>query len=179
MTTSVVTFSFGTTIRLPSPPSTRVKVSAMSITRPLTSSPIEIRSPIRIGWVITISTPATRLAITWRPAKPMMMPSTAVEASTPVANRLIEANWLSASATPIRMIATNRSRRTREAGASLAGELPGLESHRPLHRPADQEAIDADRDHDRDGQRDRGRDLVAVLLPEALVHWAKSPVGEY
>ena len=41
----------------------------------------------------------------------MMIPSTAVEARMPVANRLIEVNWLSASATPIRMIARKSRRR--------------------------------------------------------------------
>src|SRR5215216_2315115 len=83
----------------------------MSTTRPCTSSPIEMRSPIRIGWVKAISTPETRFAITCRPAKPRMIPSTAVEASTPVAKRLIEANWLRARATPIRMIARKSRRR--------------------------------------------------------------------
>src|SRR5512133_2695633 len=83
----------------------------MSVTRPWTSSPIETRSPIRIGCVIASRTPETRLAITWRAAKPMMIPRTAVEASTPVAKRLIEVNWLSASATPIRMITRKRRRR--------------------------------------------------------------------
>src|SRR3954470_4163960 len=83
----------------------------MSVTLPWTSSPIETRSPIRIGCVIASSTPETRLAITWRPAKPMMIPRTAVEARTPVAKRLIEVNWLSASATPIRMITRKRSLR--------------------------------------------------------------------
>ena len=105
----------------------------MSITRPWTSSPIETRSPIRIGWVIAISTPETRLAITWRPAKPMMMPSTAVEARTPVANRLIEVNWLSASATPIRMIARksslrisrSRVRASRESSPVSSRSSPG------------------------------------------------------
>src|SRR5436305_277412 len=83
----------------------------MSVTRPWTSSPIETMSPIRMGWVIASRRPETRFAITCRPAKPMMMPSTAVEASTPVANRLIEVNWLRARATPIRMIARKSSRR--------------------------------------------------------------------
>src|SRR5919106_1272067 len=77
----------------------------MSTTRPCTSSGIVTRSPIRIGWVKAISTPETRFAITCRPAKPMMMPSTAVDASTPVAKRLIDANWLRASATRIVMAA--------------------------------------------------------------------------
>src|SRR5215208_4987937 len=85
----------------------------MSVTRPCTSSPIETRSPIRIGWVIASRTPETRLAITWRPAKPMMIPSTAVEARTPAAKRLIEVNWLRANAMPIRMIARKRSLRIR------------------------------------------------------------------
>src|SRR5512132_2858322 len=83
----------------------------MSVTLPCTSSPIETRSPIRIGWVMASRTPETRLAITWRPAKPMMIPSTAVEARTPVAKRLMDVNWLSASATPIRMIVRKSSRR--------------------------------------------------------------------
>src|SRR3954447_23979316 len=87
----------------------------MSTTRPCTSSPIETKSPIRIGCVNATTTPATRLAITWRAAKPMMIPRTAVEARTPVANRLIEANWLRARATPIRMIARKSRRRIRRS----------------------------------------------------------------
>src|SRR4051812_34692595 len=52
----------------------------------------------------------------------MMIPSTAVEASTPVAKRLIEANWLSARATPIRMIARKSSRRIRRSRVRAARE---------------------------------------------------------
>ena len=110
-TTSVTTFSFGITSIEPSALSTIVEVSAMSTTRPWTSSPIEIRSPIRIGWRIAIVTPATKLAITVRPAKPSTRPSTAVEASSPVARRLISVNWLRASAIPIRMMISETSRR--------------------------------------------------------------------
>src|SRR3954462_13011368 len=94
----------------------------MSTTRPCTSSPIETRSPIRIGCGNATTTPATRLAITWRAAKPMMIPSTAVDARTPVAKRLIEANWLSARATPIRMISRKRRRRTRRSRVRAARE---------------------------------------------------------
>src|SRR5918996_2733596 len=94
----------------------------MSTTRPCTSSGIVTRSPIRIGWVKAISTPETRFAITCRPAKPMMMPSTAVDASTPVAKRLIDANWLRASATPIRMISRKRSLRIRRSRVRASRE---------------------------------------------------------
>src|SRR3954453_10288824 len=94
----------------------------MSVTRPCTSSPIETRSPIRIGWVIASRTPETRFAITCRPAKPMMIPRTAVEARTPVAKRLIEVNWLSASATPIRMITRKRSLRISRSRVRVSRE---------------------------------------------------------
>ena len=77
----------------------------MSSTTPL--SPWKVtRSPMRIGWLIASRIPATAFASVWRAAKPTTRPSTADEASTPVATRLIAANWLSASASPITTIVT-------------------------------------------------------------------------
>ena len=76
----------------------------MSSTMPVAPSNVT-RSPIRIGCVIASRMPATAFASVWRAAKPTTRPSTAEEASTPVATRLTAANWLSASATPITMIA--------------------------------------------------------------------------
>ena len=61
---------------------------------------------MRIGWVIASMIPATAFASVARAAKPTTRPSNADEASTPVASRLTAANWLTASAMPITMIAT-------------------------------------------------------------------------
>ena len=150
----------------------------MSVTRPWTSSPIETRSPIRIGWVIASRMPETRFAITWRPAKPMMIPSTAVEARMPVAKRLIEVNWLRASATPIRMIARKSRRRIRRSRVRASRESSPVSSRvaawtaRPISRRSTTIAIE-DGDHD----RDRRRDLVAVRLPEGLVRGQEHAVG--
>src|SRR3954447_26725605 len=119
----------------------------MSTTRPWASSPTETRSPIRIGCVNATTTPATRLAITWRAAKPMMIPSTAVEARTPVANRLIEANWLSARATPIRMIARKSRRRIRRRRVRASRERSPVASRvaavtaRPIRKRSTMTAI--------------------------------------
>ncbi len=63
----------------------------MSVTLPSRSSK-PTRSPIRIGWVIAISTPAMMLAIVFCAAKPMISPSTAVEAKIPAASRPSEVN---------------------------------------------------------------------------------------
>ena len=122
----------------------------MSATRPWTSSPIEIRSPIRIGWRIAISTPATKLAITVWAAKPMISPSTAVEASSAVAKRLTSVNWLSASAAPMSDDRDeDQPADQAQPGARLARELRGLHAFgRPL-RPPEQEAVDDDGEDDR------------------------------
>ncbi len=76
----------------------------MSSTVPVSPSNVT-RSPIRIGCVIASSSPATTFASVWRAAKPTTRPSTALDASTPVATRFTAANWLRASATPSTMIA--------------------------------------------------------------------------
>src|SRR6202000_2051352 len=64
----------------------------MSVTRPSRSWK-PIRSPILIGWVIAIRTPAMMLEIVFWAAKPMIRPSTAVEAKMPAARRPSEVNW--------------------------------------------------------------------------------------
>ena len=93
----------------------------MSSTTPLSPWNV-IRSPMRIGWLMAMSTPATALASVCRAAKPTTRPSTADEASTPVARRLTAANWLSASASPMTMIAANTSRRTSRRRVLATGE---------------------------------------------------------
>ena len=95
----------------------------MSATRPWTSSPRLIRSPIRIGWRIAISTPATKLAITAWAAKPMIRPSTRGRGQQRGRQpRLISVNWLSASATPMTMMATKTRRRTRRSRVRASRE---------------------------------------------------------
>src|ERR1700760_134066 len=83
----------------------------MSVTRPSRSSK-SIRSPIRIGWVIAIRIPAIRLEIVFWAAKPMIRPSTAVEAKIPAARRPSEVNWARTIAATTR-IAVSSSRRRR------------------------------------------------------------------
>ena len=77
----------------------------------------------------------------------MMIPSTAVEASTPVAKRLIEVNWLSARATPIRMIARKIMRRIRRRRVRASRESSPVSSRvvaltaRPINRRSTMIAI--------------------------------------
>src|ERR1700760_3885659 len=82
----------------------------MSVTRPSRSSK-PTRSPILIGWVIAISTPAMTLAIVFWAAKPMISPITAVEAKIPAASRPSEVNWASTIAAITRKAASSRRRR--------------------------------------------------------------------
>jgi membrane protease YdiL (CAAX protease family) len=82
----------------------------MSVTRPSRSSK-PTRSPIRIGWVIAISTPAIRLEIVFWAAKPMISPTTAVEAKIPAASRSSAVNWARTIATTTRKAARASSRR--------------------------------------------------------------------
>src|SRR6201999_1267350 len=82
----------------------------MSVTRPSRSSK-PTRSPIRIGWVIAISTPAMMLEIVFWAAKPMISPSTAVEAKIPAASRPSEVNWARTIAAITRKAASSRRRR--------------------------------------------------------------------
>src|SRR4051794_7457184 len=69
----------------------------MSVTRPSTSSN-SIRSPILIGWVTAIWTPATMFPIVFWDAKPTIAASTAVEARIPAASRCSSVNWATAIA---------------------------------------------------------------------------------
>ena len=55
---------------------------------------------MRIGWVIASRMPAIALASVCLAAKPTTMPSTADEARIPVATRLTDGNWISASQGP-------------------------------------------------------------------------------
>src|SRR6201996_6084283 len=82
----------------------------MSVTRPSRPSK-PTRSPIRIGWVTAISTPAIRWAIVFWAAKPMIRPSTAVEAKMPAASRPSEVNWARTIAPTTRIAASRSSRR--------------------------------------------------------------------
>jgi membrane protease YdiL (CAAX protease family) len=82
----------------------------MSVTRPSRSSK-PTRSPIRIGWVIAISIPAIRLEIVFWAAKPMISPSTAVEAKIPAASFSSEVNWARTIAATTRKAASASSRR--------------------------------------------------------------------
>src|SRR3954464_1364833 len=82
----------------------------MSVTRPSQSSNL-IRSPMRIGCETAIWIPATMLAIVCWAAKPMISPSTAVEARTPVARRLNSVNCPSTSIATMTNIARKARRR--------------------------------------------------------------------
>src|SRR6201992_2630687 len=82
----------------------------MSVTRPSRSSQPP-RPPILIGWVIAISTPAMMLEIVFWAAKPMISPSTAVEAKIPAAIFSSEVNWASTIAATRRKAARSRRRR--------------------------------------------------------------------
>src|SRR4051794_38296204 len=93
----------------------------MSSTSPVDSSKVT-RSPMRIGWVIASRIPAIPFASVWRAAKPTTRPSTAEEASSPVARRLTDGNCASASATPSRMIVAKISRRTSRRRVTATGE---------------------------------------------------------
>ena len=69
------------------------------------------------------------------------------------------------------MIARKSSRRIRRRRVRASRESsPVSRRGRRLHGAPDQEAVDDDREQDGDDDRDRRRDLVAVALPEALVH---------
>jgi CAAX protease family protein len=109
----------------------------MSVTRPSTSSKATL-SPIFIGWVTASWTPATMLAIVCWAAKPMISPSTAVEARIPVASRFSSVNWLSTIAAITRkMTSASRRRRIRnlvlveretcETAGDMAVKLNGSE----------------------------------------------------
>src|SRR6201996_9394956 len=82
----------------------------MSGTRPARSSK-PTRSPIRMGWVIAIRTPAMMLEIVFWAAKPMISPSTAVEAKIPAASLPIEVNWARPIAATTRRAPSTRMRR--------------------------------------------------------------------
>ncbi len=95
----------------------------MSSTRPVTSS-IVTESPMRIGWVMAIISPAIGLAKTWRAASPMTSVRTALEARIPAARRSKFANFESASEPPITRIPTKTSRRTTRSRVCAARETP-------------------------------------------------------
>src|SRR6201996_7202653 len=82
----------------------------MSVTRPSRSSK-PTRSPIRIGWVIAISTPAITLEIVFWAARPMTSRSAAVEAKIPAAILPSEVNWARTIAAITRKAASSRRRR--------------------------------------------------------------------
>src|ERR1700742_4641669 len=82
----------------------------MSVTRPSRSSK-PTRSPIRIGWVIAIRTPAITLEIVFWGARPMISPSTAVEAKIPAASLPSEVNWARTIAATTRNATSTRMRR--------------------------------------------------------------------
>src|SRR3954454_16839536 len=72
--------------------------------------------------------PAIRFASVWRAAKPTTRPRTAEEASTPAAVRLTAGNCISASATPITMIPTKTTRRSRRRRVSVTAETSPRET---------------------------------------------------
>src|ERR1700761_345241 len=82
----------------------------MSVTRPSRSSK-PTRSPIRIGWVIAISTPAITLEIVFWAARPMTSRSAAVEAKIPAAILPSEVNWARTIAAITRKAASSSRRR--------------------------------------------------------------------
>src|SRR5215210_6883599 len=77
---------------------------------------------MRIGWVVASRIPATALARVCRAAKPTTRPSTAEEASRPVARRLTEGNCASASAMPSRMMMAKISLRTRRSRVAATAD---------------------------------------------------------
>ena len=81
VTRELASSSLGISTRRLSGVRRRVYVSPMSSTWP-SASPIWTRSPSRTGWLIAIITPATKLAIVDRAAKPTASPSTAEDANT-------------------------------------------------------------------------------------------------
>src|SRR5215210_977523 len=93
----------------------------MSSTSPISSSNVT-RSPMRIGWVIASRIPAIALASVWRAAKPTTRPSTAEDASRPVASRFTDGNCASASASPSTRMIAKTSLRTRRRRVTATGE---------------------------------------------------------
>lgn len=90
---------------------------------------------MRIGCVIARRIPAIAFASVCRAAKPTTSPSTADDASTPVATRLIAANWASASASPMTMIPAKISRRTSRSRVVATGESSPAPTASPRVRP--------------------------------------------
>src|ERR1700761_7007451 len=116
----------------------------MSVTRPSRSSK-PTRSPIRIGWVIAISTPAITLEIVFWAARPMTSRSAAVEAKIPAAILPSEVNWARTIAAITRKAASSSRRRrivsrvrvereTCETARAMEANLVGGEVAKPEAR---------------------------------------------
>ena len=113
---------------------------------------------MRIGCVIASRIPAIAFASVWRAAKPTTRPSTAEEARMPLATLDSSSKFDAASATPIRMMPAETSRRiTRRRVFVAADSSPRVTSSPTLAPRFAISAVDDPRDDDRDHDRDRRR----------------------
>src|SRR3954469_18892383 len=87
---------------------------------------------MRMGCVIASRIPAIALAKVWRAAKPTTRPSTADDASTPVAARLTLSNCIRPSARPITKMPTKTRRRSSRTRVSAATDSSRLASARSI-----------------------------------------------